>query len=72
VQNIGKNLGQAVGSYNRAIGSLESKVLPAARRFKDLHVQTGGKQIEILTPIEETERVLNAPEFYEDSNSNNF
>jgi DNA recombination protein RmuC len=72
VQKIGKNLGQAVGSYNRAIGSLESKVLPAARRFKDLHVQTGGKQIEILTPIEETERVLNAPEFYEDSNSNNF
>jgi DNA recombination protein RmuC len=33
---LGKNLGSAVNSYNSAMASLESRVLVAARRFKEL------------------------------------
>src|SRR4030095_13070812 len=33
---VGRNLKQAAESYDRFIGSLEQKVLPGARRFKDL------------------------------------
>jgi DNA recombination protein RmuC len=37
---VGRNLKQAADSYDRLIGSLETKVLPGARRFKDLGVSS--------------------------------
>jgi DNA recombination protein RmuC len=40
LQDMGSHLGQAADSYNRLIGSLETKVLPAARRFKGLGVSS--------------------------------
>ncbi len=42
---IGKKLGESVDSYNKAIGSLESRVLPSTRRFTELGVDSG-KEIE--------------------------
>lgn len=62
MQKVGRNLGTAVGAYNEAIGSLESKVLPGARKFKDLHVQTGGKDIPDLSMLDEAPRQISAPE----------
>lgn len=38
LQTVGKNLKQAGDAYDRFVGSLESKVLPGARRFKELGV----------------------------------
>lgn len=35
-ENVGEHLAKSVGAYNRAIGSLEKRVLPAARRFQAL------------------------------------
>ncbi len=36
LSRVGKSLGASVEAYNRAVGSLEQMVLPAARRFPDL------------------------------------
>jgi DNA recombination protein RmuC len=58
IQRLGRNLGQAAGAYNAMIGSLESSVLVQARRFEDLNVDTGGKTIEPLVPVETSIRPL--------------
>ncbi len=60
-QNLGTSLGRAVESYNRAAGSLESRVLPSARKFKELGAATGEEIIE-LEPVDETPRSLPLPE----------
>ena len=38
LDEVGRNLKLAADSYDRFIGSLEQKVLPGARRFKELGV----------------------------------
>jgi DNA recombination protein RmuC len=57
---IGGGLNKAVDSYNKAVGSLEQRVLPAARRFKELG-STGSDEIEELLPVERTPRLLEGP-----------
>ncbi len=59
---LGRGLNTAMNAYNIAVGSLESQVLPGARKFKELHVQTGGKEIPEITVLEETPRNLSSPE----------
>jgi DNA recombination protein RmuC len=49
---VGKNLGEAVAAYNKATGSLETRVLVSARRFRDLQAVTGDKEIRDLAPVE--------------------
>lgn len=61
---VGKGLSQAVQSYNKAVGSLESRVLVSARRF----VELGEEPIESLEPIEQIPRLLQAPEMQEEIN----
>ena len=56
-----KNLGRTVDSYNRAVGSLESRVLTSARRFKELGA-AGGDDIEVLEVIDKSARQLQSPE----------
>jgi DNA recombination protein RmuC len=46
LESVGVNIKQAADSYDRFIGSLEQKVLPGARRFKDLGVSSA-KELEI-------------------------
>lgn len=58
---IGERLGSAVSAYNRAVASLEGRVLPAARRFRDLGAGTD-REIETLGAVEPTPRALQAPE----------
>jgi DNA recombination protein RmuC len=54
---MGKGLNQAVRAYNNAVGSLEQRVLVAARRFEDLGVACA----EPLPELRPVERVARAP-----------
>ncbi len=65
IQKIGSGLTSALKGYNEAVGTLESSVLPQTRKFKDLHVQTGGKDIAELLQIEDQPRLLTRPEILE-------
>ena len=58
---VGKGLDRAVESYNRAVGSLERSVLPAARRFKELGAATG-EEIPVLDGVERMTRTIVIPE----------
>ncbi|MEO8334753.1 MAG: DNA recombination protein RmuC [bacterium] len=60
---LGLSLDRAVGSYNRAVGSLESRVLVTARRFKELGVAPDRSEIEPLAPVGLQARGVQAPEF---------
>lgn len=68
---LGRGLGSAVESYNKAIGSFDQMVLPALRRFKDLQVPTGGKDIPAADAIESTPRIISSPEILSESLSYN-
>lgn len=47
---LGKSLGNSVESFNRAVGSLEQQVLPAARRFPALGLRVS-RDIDPLEPV---------------------
>lgn len=59
---LGQQLGRSVDSYNKAVGSLESRVLVTARRLKDLDAAPENAEIRELAPIDRMPRHLQAPE----------
>ena len=59
---VGKNLGEAVNAYNKATGSLETRVMVSARRFRDLQAVSGDKEIRDLAPVESAPRLPNTEE----------
>jgi len=60
VDKLGRSLTAAVGSYNNAVASLETRVLVSARRMQDL----GVSDADLASPraVEEAVRPLAAPE----------
>lgn len=54
---VGKNLNQTVGKYNDFVASLESRVMPQARKFTELGV-AGGEELAALPPVD---RALREP-----------
>ena len=61
---VGANLDRAITAYNEAVGSLETRVLPAARRFQELEV-AAVEEIDEVKPIEKSPRAFQAAEFIE-------
>ncbi len=60
-EDVARGLTRSVESYNKAIGSLESRVLVTARRLKDKGV-TAPDELPELQTIDQTPRPLGAPE----------
>jgi DNA recombination protein RmuC len=59
---VERGLSMAVQSYNTAVGSLETRVLVTARKFKQLKVADGQEDIDVLSPVESSPRLLQALE----------
>ncbi|MDK9712775.1 MAG: DNA recombination protein RmuC [Sulfuritalea sp.] len=59
---VGRNLGEAVGAYNKSVASMETRVLVSARKFRDLKVAGEDKEIADLNPVEALPRDVQAPE----------
>src|ERR1700721_2030778 len=57
ITSVGTGLARAVESYNKAVGSLESRVLVSARKFAELGASVAD-DIPELAPIETTARAL--------------
>jgi DNA recombination protein RmuC len=60
-EEVARGLMRSVEAYNRAVGSLESRVLVTARRLKDKGI-TAPEELPELETIDQTARSLGAPE----------
>ena len=64
LEGVGRNIKLAADSYDRFIGSLEQKVLPGARRFKELGV-ISTKELEVPDPLHLMTRSIRREELRE-------
>jgi len=59
---LGRNLEASVDAYNKTLGTLESRVLVTARKFKDLDAAQTAGELSALAAIDQSPRALQAPE----------
>jgi DNA recombination protein RmuC len=59
-QRLGRNLGGAVQAFNAAVGSLETRVLVSARRFREYEATEG--ELPSVAPVDAAPRALQAAE----------
>lgn len=52
LKRVGSGLGSAVGNYNKFVGSFERNVMATGRKFAELQIETGKKDLEEVPEIE--------------------
>ena len=62
MRDLGRALERAVDRYNKGVGALEGRVLPAARKFETLGVAPPADSLPEIAPVEREARELRAPE----------
>ena len=62
VDKMGRGLRTAVGAFNDGVGSFQRRVLPQARRFRDLGSVTGGEELGEPAPVVLDVQDVSAPE----------
>jgi DNA recombination protein RmuC len=67
MSELGTSLDRAVSSYNRAVGSLEGRVLVSARRFRELGAAGDRSELAVIDPVGTRARAVQAPELVEAS-----
>jgi DNA recombination protein RmuC len=68
LEKLGSDLMSAVKSYNKTIGTIESRLYPSARRFRDLEVAAMAEEMPSLSYIDHLTRHLQAPELLMSTN----
>jgi DNA recombination protein RmuC len=67
LNNLGRNIDKCVSTYNKAIGSLERRVLVSARKFGQLGIRKrDGEEIPYVNTVEKTTRQISLSESDED------
>jgi DNA recombination protein RmuC len=61
LEGVGRNIKQAADSYDRFVASLEHRVLPGARKFKELGLSSP-KSLDVVEPLALTVRPVTRPE----------
>ncbi|MGH7554225.1 MAG: DNA recombination protein RmuC [Longimicrobiales bacterium] len=61
--DVRRGLDRAVSAYNNAVGSFEKRVLPAARRFRDLGA-VPGDEIPVLEGVDRRTRDVESPDLF--------
>ena len=62
VDKMGRGLRTAVGAFNDGVGSFQRRVLPQARRFRDLGSVTGGEELGEPAPVALDVQDVSVPE----------
>jgi DNA recombination protein RmuC len=52
LRKVGSGLASAVNNYNSFVASFETRSLVTARKFRDLNIEPGRRDIEMLAPVE--------------------
>lgn len=60
LRRLGQGLNGAVSHYNGFVASFENRVLVTGRKFRDLSVETGSREIEDMVPVETLARLPEA------------
>jgi DNA recombination protein RmuC len=52
LRKVGGGLTTAVNNYNAFVSSFENRSLVTARKFRDLNIEPGAREIEVVAPVE--------------------
>lgn len=52
LRRVGGGLGTAVRSYNEFVASFEGRLMVTGRKFRDLNIETGARELESVLPVE--------------------
>ena len=59
MNKLGRDLDRCVGTFNQTVGSMERRVMPAARRLQEMGVTLNkGKPLSDLSPVEDKPRTI--------------
>src|SRR3954463_5413793 len=61
LRRVGGGLTSAVNNYNSFVSSFESRALVTARKFRDLNIEPGSREIEEVAPVEVLARYGDLP-----------
>jgi DNA recombination protein RmuC len=52
LKSVGSGLSSAVNNYNKFVGSFERNVISTGRKFADLNIETGKRELEEVPLVE--------------------
>jgi len=70
LEDLGKKLDSATNSYNAAVGSMQKRVFPVARKFAELDKALQAEELPDLEPLEKSARQLDAPDWRDEDVDN--